>query len=494
MGTRGYRVYRHRGYYHVHYNHYDSYPDGLGIQVAAEVPCDDEAYKKWLENLRVALDRDFALNVARVDAEDGGYDYFITKNQPTNDIFIEWIYEIDLDHEVFLVDSNPLFALNNMPPSPDLFLKWIGVDSYGHRSYHRSTPEQHIYNWKSPPPKVDDSIIDDYVARHPTPESGLSISELLGTTGGVSGCEAARIALYEVIIGEILKGWRIGHSIRILETAADRADISDNLLSVGLNIVRLTGGPMIFGSKAKEASSPERLEFSWLAPDICLRITTHLDDERNMKRGILELADELIVNRRPRSVAYGVLFSFFHCVIVRVDPQNRIKSTAALQFLPSFFATSPSTPGITAIGSLAYYCLDTPMNTIHPDHFLHKVPFDVLELIAVKYLRPSDVESLCAAAPPFQQAAASVLRFPHIEDYRLVEVLEDDTEKKNEKVFASKAFSTMAQGSSGPVIVVGKGTDAFGFLLQVGDSVKKVKWQVDQSGSEQDRGNEGNVV
>ncbi|KAJ6593218.1 hypothetical protein B0H19DRAFT_1365350 [Mycena capillaripes] len=286
-----------------------------------------------------------------------------------------------------------------MPSSPDLFLKWIL------------------------PPK------------------------LLGIIGDISGCEVARIALNEVIIGEILKGWRIGHSIRTLEAAADRAEISDNLLSVGLNM---------------EASSPDRLEFSWLAPDIYLRITTHLDDERNMKKGILELADELTVNHRPGS-------------------RNRIKSTAALQFLPSFFATSPSTPGITAIGSLAFYCLDRPMNTIHPDHFLHKVPFDVLELIAVKYLCPSDVESLCAAVPPFQQAAASVLRFPHIEYYRFVEVLEDDAENKNKNGLTSKAFSTMTQRSLGSVIVVGEGTDSFGFLLQVGDSVKKVKWKVDQS-------------
>lgn len=114
------RVYRHKGYYHVHYNHFDSYPEGwtfavyisrleahsfvqgLGVQVAAEVPRDPEAYKAWLERLRKSLDADFEENKSQIDSL--AMDYFITKEQADfeNDIMIEWVYEIDLDHEVFL--------------------------------------------------------------------------------------------------------------------------------------------------------------------------------------------------------------------------------------------------------------------------------------------------------------------------------------------------------------------------------------------------------
>jgi hypothetical protein len=66
--------------------------------VAAEVPRDPEAYKEWLERLRKSLDADFEENKSQVDS----LDYFITKEQPLGDVFIEWVYEIDLDHEVFL--------------------------------------------------------------------------------------------------------------------------------------------------------------------------------------------------------------------------------------------------------------------------------------------------------------------------------------------------------------------------------------------------------
>jgi hypothetical protein len=202
-----------------------------------------------------------------------------------------------------------------------------------------------------------------------------------------------------------------------------------------------------------------------------MRITTHLDDERNMKKSTLELVDEVAANRQPGSVTYGILFSFFHCVIVRVDAQNGFKSTAALQFLPSFYATSSSTPGITAIGSLAYHCLDTvnvdgALNTIPPDHFLHQVPLDVLENIAA-LLGPSDLEALCAAAQLFEPAAESVLRFPHIADYRLIGA--NLEEKNGRPSLRSKAFTTMVQGSFGPAMIVGEsGTQFFAVSLGTG--------------------------
>ncbi|KAJ7799962.1 hypothetical protein B0H14DRAFT_2901377 [Mycena olivaceomarginata] len=444
-----------------------SFVQGLGVQVAAEVPRDPEAYKEWLERLRKSLDADFEENKSQVDS----LDYFITKEQPLGDVFIEWVYEIDLDHEVFLVDSNPLFALNNMPPSSELFVKWIGVDSYEHRSYDRSTPKEHVYDWKAVPPQVDDSIIDDYTARQPSPQS-YSLSEVL----------AVRIALYEAVVGRMMLVWEIGHHIRHLEAISDPADISGDLLLIGIDLVQVTVGRMFFGNsdkKVKYAMSYKGLAFSWLAADICLRITTHLDDERHLKKSILELVDEVSLNRQPGIVTYGILFSFFHCVIVRVDLNNEFKSTTALQFLPSFYATSSFTPGIAAIGSLAHRCLDIATK---PAHFLHQVPLDVLELIT-GHLSLSDLHHLCAASPMFAPAAESLLRFPHIEDYRLIEVSEAGGKKTGGKKskagssLTSQTFSTMVQSSLGPLLVVGdSGTNSFG--VSVGNSgVKQVRWR-----------------
>ncbi|KAJ7496598.1 hypothetical protein FB451DRAFT_198888 [Mycena latifolia] len=166
----------------------------------------------------------------------------------------------------------------------------------------------------------------------------------------------------------------------------------------------------------------------WLAPDIYMRTTTHLDDEPNMKKAVLDLVDEIILKRQSGCITYGILFSFFHCLVVRVDPDNGFKSTATLQFLPDFHGTpsDPATPGIIAIARLAYHCYTAVMgrdvaNTLPPNHFLNEVPLDVLEHIAEK-LDPADLRSFRSATPLFEPATDALLRYPYVGDYRLLNI------------------------------------------------------------------------
>ena len=49
MGTRGYLYVRYHGRFFVYYNHFDSYPDGLGEAILALIPTDPEEYRgKWM--------------------------------------------------------------------------------------------------------------------------------------------------------------------------------------------------------------------------------------------------------------------------------------------------------------------------------------------------------------------------------------------------------------------------------------------------------------
>ncbi|KAF7350872.1 polymerase II transcription elongation factor [Mycena sanguinolenta] len=488
MGTRGFRVYRHNGYYHVHYHSWDSYPERLGVEVAEEVPRDPEKYQEWLERFRQSLDDDVKAYKSEIKSridffvEDG--DYIILNERPFIHLMITmkispndiaWTYELDLDHEVFLVDSNPLFSLKNMPPSSETFLDWIGDDSYGHCSYAPSTPKQHIYNWKAVPPVVDDCVIQEYAARQPN-FNHSSISQMLGTES-IDDCEAVRIALYEAIVGEIMHTWEFGHRMRVLETVSERACMPEIMLSLAVDVVHLTIGPMFFGQEFKHAPNVKGLAFSWLTTVICLRVTTHLDDERNLKKSILELVDEVALNGRPGIVSYGILFSFFHCVIIRVGLNKEFESTAVLEFLPSFYAASPSTPGITAIGRLAYHCLATGANSVvDTNHFLYQVPVEVLELITAR-LTPFDLYRLCAAIPLFEPAAGVILGIPHIEDLRLLEVLEDGGTNYG-RPFTCKAFSTKVQHVVGPTLVVGsRMSHSFGISFDT--AVMQVNWSLE---------------
>jgi hypothetical protein len=49
MGTRGLRIILFRGRYFIYYNHYDSYPEGLGQTLVCEIPLERQKYQGNVE-------------------------------------------------------------------------------------------------------------------------------------------------------------------------------------------------------------------------------------------------------------------------------------------------------------------------------------------------------------------------------------------------------------------------------------------------------------
>lgn len=45
MGTRGYYVFYYHGKFYIYYNHYDSYPEGLGKWIIDSIPTDPVKYQ-----------------------------------------------------------------------------------------------------------------------------------------------------------------------------------------------------------------------------------------------------------------------------------------------------------------------------------------------------------------------------------------------------------------------------------------------------------------
>ena len=96
MGTRGLKVYRHKGRYFVYYNRWDSYPSGLGRNILCEIPRGDRGVLKdifdaWVWLIRKALDAQYekVKNNSETNRE------YVTDEQPKTHLFIEWIYKID---------------------------------------------------------------------------------------------------------------------------------------------------------------------------------------------------------------------------------------------------------------------------------------------------------------------------------------------------------------------------------------------------------------
>ena len=140
MGTRGYRIIKFRGRYWIFYNHWDSYPEGLGQWLVDSIPADPEQYQKWLQSQRDFFAKwDLLLNeILTIQPEDmrkllsdephkaifyAAFDDRLQANTAPcyasggNDdhSWIEWTYTIDLDREVFSVNSGAHFTLNEIP-------------------------------------------------------------------------------------------------------------------------------------------------------------------------------------------------------------------------------------------------------------------------------------------------------------------------------------------------------------------------------------------
>ncbi|KAJ7286885.1 hypothetical protein C8J57DRAFT_573253 [Mycena rebaudengoi] len=142
-----------------------------------------------------------------------------------------------------------------------------------------------------------------------------------------------------------------------------------------------------------------------------------------------------------------------------------------MQFLPSFYADLPSTPGITAVATLAYHSLSNPSIIVSdvalpllPNHVLNQVPVEVWQLIANK-IPPMDLRG-CAPilGAQFFAAAHDILRHSHIGNHRLVDVgeVEDSTPctakggnfENINPVLVKRRFSVMRRGPSSVCSVV----------------------------------------
>ncbi|KII85703.1 hypothetical protein PLICRDRAFT_45054 [Plicaturopsis crispa FD-325 SS-3] len=445
MGTRGYRSYRHKGRYFVSYNHCDSYPSGLGVQVLASIPKGNrEVFNAWLERMRTQLDADYEELKGTDDVK-----YFVSDDQPVNDLFIEWIYEIDLDRLVFLVDTEPVFRLDHMPPE-DVFLRCIGFDHYGHRAPVRTTPAKYRYDWTAPAPRVDDVALEAYVANKEKEVSAATLLEV--ADGALSDGEQLHVQLLEVLVGNVMTASTVGHSVRLLENVADRKDLTRNMRDIAGLLPCLAILPMIF--PCPKFYRPKNLDAIWLRRDVVLRIATHLDDQRNMQAAVAALVSYVKSTDEGTDVVYGIVFSIFHCVLIRIDKRagGSFDHTPVLQFLPSFYAESPSTPGITALARLGFQAHSDGVERAsqwlrEAEHFmdisisfvprfktlsstdataLDRLPTEILEKIARKIIECADLLKFACVSDRCKLIAERLLRAPFIDDLQLTKAIPRD--------------------------------------------------------------------
>jgi hypothetical protein len=440
MGTDGYKAYRHKGLYFVYYNQWDSYLTHFGLKVLHEIPraSSKEEFEEWARSIREYLDAQYE-ELKDLPIHSGPA--YVADKQPIRGM-VEWTYEIDLDHLVFLVDCQPMFRLDNMPPD-DVFLNGISFDHFGHGSFHEHMPVEYRYNWHAPPPPPLPRSLVAYNSC-PNHSSTSSVHELLRIPMTLSSIERARTALAELLVAESMTKHDVGHFVRVLESAPNRDHIPERMLMLALSLANFSIGlpiPSRYGS-----SYSPTWDFIWIRKDVCLRITTHLDDEDNLQASVGDLVHLINTTQDKVGTVYGVACSIFHCAIVRVDKDVQGTSfahTPGLQLLPSFYATKISTPGIEALSRLGcqtsgaefltaiakpYYHQHTTQHTTYKwspitRSVAAKVPVEVWTNVGRFIARPEDLASLASISPLAMSAAADLARYPWVMGVRLVDAV-----------------------------------------------------------------------
>ena len=171
MGTRGLEIVRFRGRYYIRWHRFDSYFEGLGAKIVASIPTDPEKYNStarikillytilmpagWLESMRAqyaakesVLDRDVYEIRDGVKPDYSQFEEFesLPSDFPELNNWAEYIYIINLDHEVLTMNHTIHWKLGNVPRQDDLWLRAIVGSIYRYESTisPEICPEEHM--------------------------------------------------------------------------------------------------------------------------------------------------------------------------------------------------------------------------------------------------------------------------------------------------------------------------------------------------------------
>ncbi|KAI2888151.1 hypothetical protein CBS63078_10545 [Aspergillus niger] len=184
MGTRGLEVVRFNRRYYIRYHRLDSYFEGLGAKIVAKIPTDPDEYQNWLQSMRAEYAaKERALEALVYEIRDGvqpDYSQFselvsLPSEIPRlDDHDAEYIYVINLDHEVLTMNYGIHWKLGNVPRENNQWLHAIDDSIYMYKptiSLERC-PEEHMASLALELPAPKWQI--DYNFRQVTPVTDIA--------------------------------------------------------------------------------------------------------------------------------------------------------------------------------------------------------------------------------------------------------------------------------------------------------------------------------
>ena len=178
----------------------------------------------------------------------------------------------------------------------------------------------------------------------------------------------------------------------------------------------------------------------WLRDNLCVLVTSRLDEERVLRASIGEMVQSIKEDPTRTGVLFGVVFSLDHCCLVRLVCKSQwrkrtviFQHTPVYQFLPTSWAITQITDGITALVRFMFHLVDpldeafAAMKNVTPTAYFDdplfskpvqssflKLPAELCEQIA-KHLSPPDMLVFSQLSATCRWAATEALRHPYVE-------------------------------------------------------------------------------
>ncbi|KAJ3557869.1 hypothetical protein NM688_g1237 [Phlebia brevispora] len=474
VGAHGTKAIRSRGKYFMWYRESDGHPETLGVEVYKTIPQSSRTLEKWGQDLREEMNHLSKTHYEMLETDNkdelfmliSDEDFVVANTYEYKKCAEPYEYEIDLDNMVFSFNSCPVYNLDRIPPQ-DAFVRSCRVSLFhggmNYAAFREVTPEEYRFNiahLKVPPLEHAELAVEKYTKHFagtvPEPNDILSLRE------GLSPCKTMCLRILGCVVDTYVRKKLF---IMYQEIALNESWIGWNGREIACALAAVALLPLhIFGPAIPRSvlgtwhrtNQAGNSEFWWIRKHNCFTLATHLPDERRAHHYVWRMVDETLENADVPRVVYGVMFSLFHCIVLRVDraAEGSFERTELLDFLPPPRLKSPSATWYTSgmemlvhLGNLEaaddvesfyshlsyrWWSDDSQgrRNTCDPELFevsilstltclpstcnIPQLPFEILSDIAFLIESPNDLFNFALTCKATMTAAISRLRFPQM--------------------------------------------------------------------------------
>ncbi|KZT26161.1 hypothetical protein NEOLEDRAFT_1132724 [Neolentinus lepideus HHB14362 ss-1] len=381
------------------------------------------------------------------DSDEDSLPWYIYNDYPhCLDNFSEY-YTFNFQTMLFSSRDCPMFRLDRFPPA-DIIDTSMTYDKYsGFPCLADDMPDKYRWNYE---PESSPA----------TPYTGISLEmilkphEVLGRPEELSVKERAQVDVARLVLGFLI----VLHAdlLHSLEVLSHYGVNDDGLVRFAHVIVSQLLRPLLLlDFNVRDEARPSSW---WARKHIYVRVVSALGDTDDLHDSVSELVTDIQKEPQLPSVVFGVLFSVFHAVLVRIDTSGSggYTYTQVMPFLPPFSGKTPETEGMIALArlgmlsgpgssDLAYHknLVCTMLQLEHwPDwvkklrpehaqayetrHLLHsqasRLPLELLGEVAARIPKAADLAKFASSSTEALRASLPWLKYPIIAgstDHRL---------------------------------------------------------------------------